>query len=135
MQIRINSITSLGVEPATLGLVAQCLNHYATAFPEERIDVDSFCEELERVFDKFPKFHMNILLGDFNAKIGREDIFSSSTANAVNAFSCLLLLTTRKFLGGDSNSYNFQELHLVYGRFHRARKARCYSNGRVTLYT
>jgi hypothetical protein len=36
---------------------------------------DSFYEELERVFDKFPKYHMKILLGDFNAKVGREDIF------------------------------------------------------------
>jgi hypothetical protein len=36
---------------------------------------DSFYEELERVFDKFPKHHMKILLGDFNAKVGREDIF------------------------------------------------------------
>jgi hypothetical protein len=31
---------------------------------------DSFYEELERVFDKFPKYHMRILLGDFNAKVG-----------------------------------------------------------------
>jgi hypothetical protein len=38
---------------------------------------DSFYEELERVFDKFPKYeyHMNILLGDFNAKVGKEEIF------------------------------------------------------------
>jgi hypothetical protein len=36
---------------------------------------DSFYEVLERVFDKFPKYHMKILLGDFNAKVGREDIF------------------------------------------------------------
>jgi hypothetical protein len=35
---------------------------------------DSFYEELERVFDKFPKYLMNILLGDFNAKVGKEDI-------------------------------------------------------------
>jgi endonuclease/exonuclease/phosphatase family metal-dependent hydrolase len=35
---------------------------------------DSFYEELERIFDKFPKYHMKILLGDFNAKVGREDI-------------------------------------------------------------
>jgi hypothetical protein len=34
---------------------------------------DSFYEELERVFDKFPKYHMKILLGDFNSKVGRED--------------------------------------------------------------
>jgi hypothetical protein len=35
----------------------------------------SFYDELERVFDKFPKYHMKILLGDFNAKVDREDIF------------------------------------------------------------
>jgi hypothetical protein len=36
---------------------------------------DSFSEGLESIFDKFPKYHMKILLGDFNAKVGREDIF------------------------------------------------------------
>jgi hypothetical protein len=35
---------------------------------------DSFYEKLERVVDKFPKYHMKILL-DFNAKVGRKDIF------------------------------------------------------------
>jgi endonuclease/exonuclease/phosphatase family metal-dependent hydrolase len=42
---------------------------------------DSFYEELERVFDKFPKYHMNILLGDFNAKGGREDIYKPTIGN------------------------------------------------------
>ena len=44
---------------------------------EEKIEVseDSFYEELEEVFDHFPKYHMKILLGDFNAKVGRENIF------------------------------------------------------------
>jgi exonuclease III len=36
---------------------------------------DGFYEELERIFDKFTKYHMKILLGDLNAKVGREDIF------------------------------------------------------------
>jgi exonuclease III len=36
---------------------------------------DSFYKVLECVFDKFSKYHMKILLGDFNAKAGREDIF------------------------------------------------------------
>jgi len=27
------------------------------------------------VFDYFPKFHMKILLGDFNTKVRRENIF------------------------------------------------------------
>ena len=36
---------------------------------------DSFCEELEQGFDHFTKYHMKILLGDFNAKVARENIF------------------------------------------------------------
>jgi hypothetical protein len=46
---------------------------------EDKID-DRFYEELERVFDKFPKYHMKILL-DFNAKVGREDIFKPAIGN------------------------------------------------------
>jgi hypothetical protein len=42
---------------------------------------DSFCEELECVVDKFPKFHMKMLLGDFNAKVGRRDIFKPTIGN------------------------------------------------------
>jgi hypothetical protein len=30
---------------------------------------------MECVFDKLPKYHMKILLGDFNVKVGKEDIF------------------------------------------------------------
>jgi hypothetical protein len=42
---------------------------------------DSFYEELEHIFDKFPKYHMKILLGDINAKVGREDIFKPTIGN------------------------------------------------------
>jgi hypothetical protein len=42
---------------------------------------DSFYEELEHVFHTFPKYHKNILLGDFNAKAGREDIFKLTIGN------------------------------------------------------
>jgi hypothetical protein len=41
---------------------------------------DRFYEVLERVFDKFPKYHMNVLL-DFNAKVGREVIFKPTIGN------------------------------------------------------
>jgi hypothetical protein len=34
---------------------------------------DVFYEEPGRVFDQFRRYDMKILLGDFNAKIGRED--------------------------------------------------------------
>jgi hypothetical protein len=42
---------------------------------------DSFYEKLESVFDKFPKYHMKSLLGDFNAKADREDIFKPTIGN------------------------------------------------------
>jgi hypothetical protein len=50
---------------------------------EDKIDdvKDSFYEELERIFDKFPKYYMETLLGDFNAKVGREDIFKVAIGN------------------------------------------------------
>ncbi|KAJ4428124.1 hypothetical protein ANN_24138 [Periplaneta americana] len=36
---------------------------------------DSLYEELEQTFDQLPRYHMKFLLGDFNAKVGWEDIF------------------------------------------------------------
>jgi hypothetical protein len=42
---------------------------------------DSFYEELGRVFDQFPRYDMKILLGDFNAKVGTEDIFKPTIGN------------------------------------------------------
>jgi hypothetical protein len=37
---------------------------------------EKFSEELEHIFDTFPKYYINILLGDFNAKVGRKDILN-----------------------------------------------------------
>jgi hypothetical protein len=42
---------------------------------------DSFYEELEQVYDQFLRYHIKILLGDFNAKVGREDIFKPIIGN------------------------------------------------------
>jgi hypothetical protein len=42
---------------------------------------DSFYKELERMFDKFPKYHMKILLGNFNAKVSTEEIFKPTVGN------------------------------------------------------
>jgi endonuclease/exonuclease/phosphatase family metal-dependent hydrolase len=45
-------------------------------------DIEGYLyEELERVFNQFPKYHMKILLEDFNAKIGREGVFKPTLAN------------------------------------------------------
>jgi hypothetical protein len=50
---------------------------------EEKCDdsKDCFYAELEKVFDNFLKYHMKILLGDLNAKVGRENIFKPTIGN------------------------------------------------------
>ena len=52
---------------------------------EEKSDEskDSFCEELEQVFDHFPKYRMKILLGYFNAKVGKENIFKPTIGQEI----------------------------------------------------
>jgi hypothetical protein len=42
---------------------------------------ESFYGELGQVFNKFPKYHIKILLGDFNVKVGREDILRPTVWN------------------------------------------------------
>jgi hypothetical protein len=55
----------------------------AHAPTEEKSDdsKDSFYEELEQVFDHFPKYCKKILLGDFNTKVGKENIFKLTIGN------------------------------------------------------
>jgi hypothetical protein len=42
---------------------------------------ENFHEELRSLFDQFPRYDMKILLSDFNAKVGREDIFKPTVGN------------------------------------------------------
>jgi hypothetical protein len=44
-------------------------------------DVKDSYTELEHMFDNFPKYHVTILLVNFNAKVVREDIFKPTTGN------------------------------------------------------
>ena len=57
------------------------LNVHAPSEDKNDDSKDSFCEEPEQVFDHFPRYHKKILLGDFNAKVGRENIFKPTIRN------------------------------------------------------
>ena len=50
-------------------------NVHATSEDKRDDSKDSFYVELEQVFYHFPKYYTKIILGDFNAKLGRENIF------------------------------------------------------------
>ena len=52
------------------------LDYHAPSEEKSEEVKDSFYEELEEVFDQFPKYYMKILLGDFNAKLCREGILN-----------------------------------------------------------
>jgi hypothetical protein len=63
--------------------VASCivLNMHAPSEEQSDYSKDSFYEELQQILGHFPKYHMNILLGDFNATVGSENIFKLTTGN------------------------------------------------------
>jgi hypothetical protein len=50
---------------------------------QDKIDdvKDSFYKEVDCVIDKFHKHHTEMLLGDFNAKTGRDDICKPTLEN------------------------------------------------------
>jgi hypothetical protein len=45
---------------------------HAPTDDKDDIIKDNIYEELEEVFDQFPRYHMKILMEDFNAQVGRE---------------------------------------------------------------
>jgi hypothetical protein len=58
---------------------------------------DSFYGELEHVWE-LTKYHMKILLGDFNAKVGREDIFKPTIGNeSLHELVMIMKLEVSKF--------------------------------------
>jgi len=57
------------------------LNVHAPSDEKSDDSKHSFYEEFEQVFDHFLKYHMTIILGDFNAKVGRKNIFKPTTGN------------------------------------------------------
>ena len=53
------------------------LNAHAPTEEKSDVSKDILYEELEQVFDHFPKYYMKILVGGFNAKPGKKDIFKT----------------------------------------------------------
>ena len=91
----------------------------AHAPTEEKDDhiKDSFYEELEHTFDQLPRYHMKILLGDFNAKVGREDIFRPTIGKeSLHAISSdngvrLVNFATSKNLIVKSTTFPHKDIH------------------------
>ena len=57
------------------------LNVHAPSKQKSDDSKDCFYVELQQVSFNFSKYHMKILSGDFNAKVGRENTFKLTTGN------------------------------------------------------
>jgi exonuclease III len=57
------------------------LNVHAPTEDKDDVIKNSFYEELEQVFNQFPRYHMKILIGYFKAKVGTEEIFKPIIGN------------------------------------------------------
>lgn len=67
---RISTIR-LNTNPINLCII----NAHAPTECKEDIEKDIFYEEITKVFDELPKNTIKVIIGDFNAKIGKERMF------------------------------------------------------------
>jgi endonuclease/exonuclease/phosphatase family metal-dependent hydrolase len=72
---------------------------------------DSFFEELEEVFDQFPRYHMNILMGDFNVQVGREDIFKLIIGNEDYMKSVMIMESSNIFCNFKKSNCQEHNIH------------------------
>jgi hypothetical protein len=75
---------------------------------------DSCYTKLECVFNKFPKYHMKMLLGDFSVKAGREDIFKpiwNENLHDISNDNGAINFATSKNLTVKSTMFPHQNIH------------------------
>jgi hypothetical protein len=76
-------------------------------------------EELEQVFYEFLKYHIKVLLGDFNDKVGREDIFKPTIGNeSLHSISNdngvrVVNFATSKNLTANSRMFPHRNIHKI----------------------
>jgi hypothetical protein len=100
------------------------LKTHAPTGEENDDSKDRFNKELEQVFDYFPKHQIKILLGDFNAKSGREDIFKPTIKNkslhedSNNNGVRVVNFATYKNLVAKSTMFQHRNVHSPDGKTH-----------------
>jgi hypothetical protein len=86
---------------------------------EDKDDVikDSFHKEIEQVFDQFPRYYMKILVGDSNAKVGRDGNFkpiirneSLHEANNDNGVRVINIVTSKNLIV-KSTTFPYRDIH------------------------
>jgi hypothetical protein len=93
---------------------------HTTTEDKENLIKDNFYEELGEVFNQVPEYHMKTLPRDFNAKVGREDIFKpisgdESLHEASNDIAIRLAIsTTSKNLNIMSATFPHQDIYNTF---------------------
>jgi hypothetical protein len=71
---------------------------------------DGFHQELERVFDTFLKYHMKIMLGDFNAEVVRKK-FSNQQLGTCVYTKLVTIMELSKSLIVKSTKFPHRNIH------------------------
>ena len=84
-----------GIHSSEMSLCNIVLN--VRAVTEEKSDDsgDNFYEELEQVFDHIPKYHIKILVGEFNTKVGGENVLKPTIGKESTPPQKICLLRAR----------------------------------------
>jgi hypothetical protein len=77
-------------------------------------------KKIDKVIDKIPKYHMNILLEEFCVKVGRKDIFELRIANESlygirnDSGDKVVNFSTSKNLGDKSTMFPHSNIHKYF---------------------
>jgi hypothetical protein len=85
---------------------------HAPTADETDVTKNFFYEELELVFDQFPKFRVKILLGDLSVKVGREFIFNPTIRNE-SSHEIIIILKLRVAIFATTQISTSQVYHVT----------------------
>lgn len=95
------------------------INAHAPTEDSEECDKDSFYENLEKLYDHAPRHDVKIVLGDFNAKIGKEKAFrptigkESLHEESNNNGTRLIDFATGKGMSISSTKFPHKNIHKI----------------------
>jgi endonuclease/exonuclease/phosphatase family metal-dependent hydrolase len=93
------------------------INVHAPTEEKEQLEKEAFYQTVEEVYDSCPSNHLKILLGDWNAKVGREEIYQGLTGrhsmhlNTNNNGQRLVDFAAAKNMVVSSTCFPHKEIH------------------------
>ena len=69
------------------------INGYAPTEDKQQDEKEVFYEDLNTIYESIPKKHPKIILGDFNTKVGKEEIYKPTLEKIAATHSPTIMVT------------------------------------------